>query len=465
MESSTVKLSLCIPTYNRVDTLEILLESVYRQIGSHKDEVEVCISDNASTDSTGAIIKKYVGKLNIQYNKFEYTVHTVLNWDYAIDKMPAGKYVLMIGDDDILINNAIERMLELIDTYEADYYYLNHIHAQINVNRDKVYNNNCRMEYDATECECYEQNSSYVEKWESILNYPGKYQEINMLFIGNHLMKKGIWKIDLEHFEKMYSENGDKPLCEETMDYYYTVWSPQVTVVAKAMMGKTCYYCGEPMICQGMGMNVSDEFQVFLLLFMPRWLELFRGLGMDGEEYKKYLENVTRQEINRYVNLLLYKPDVVKAHPYCANFIKYQENTNMILAQIAEKLTDKKNDFYFNMADNQFKKELSGIIKNRNGRVVLWGTGDVGKNYIHALPELKENIDFVVDGNITLHGKIYEELGLVIQDPQEIKKETVYMVITASIKYEKEIENTLKEWGIREFYMIGSQGIAYMEGK
>jgi abequosyltransferase len=49
-------LSICIPTYNRARCLAALLDSIHAQ---KTDEVEIIVSDKASTDDTRAIVKKY----------------------------------------------------------------------------------------------------------------------------------------------------------------------------------------------------------------------------------------------------------------------------------------------------------------------------------------------------------------------------------------------------------------------
>lgn len=456
----SIKLSICVPTYNRANTLELLLESIYKQIGNHKSEVEICISDNASQDNTECVVQNYYEKLNINYYKQKQPIHAVLNWDYAIDKMPRGEYVLMVGDDDIIINNGIHRMIELITNYKSDYYYLNHIHAQIKVNYDKVYNNDCQIKYVQNDCECYNMESGYVSKWEEILNYQGKDQEVNMLFIGNHLMKRGMWSIDIHKFDKLYKENQGKVLGEDTIEYYYSIWSPQVTVVAQNMMGKRCYYYAEPIVSQGMGENTSDVYQILLLLFLPRWMDLFKTLNMDLKEYDKYSHFILQREVQRYVNLLLYKSALLEKYPFCANFIYNQGSTNENLKMISQMLMDKKIDYYYSMINNSFENELSRVMAKKEGKVVLWGTGDVAGNYIDSSVLLKDNIDYVVDGNVKLHGTVYSKLNLVIHNPEELKKEKVYLVIIASLKYEDEIKMTLRELQCKDYYIIGKEGLS-----
>lgn len=452
------KLSICVPTFNRADTLELLLESVYRQIGNHKEEVEVCISDNASTDRTAQVVEAYRQKLRIRYHRHEHPIHVAINWNYAIGILPTGEYVLMVGDDDIIINDGIHKMLEMIDTYQSDYYYLNHIHAQVNVNFEKVHHNQCNMEYSAKDCECYNMQSGYVAKWEMLLNYEGLDQEVNMLFIGNHLMKKELWHLDTEKLEQLYHEFGGKPLSEETLDFYYSVWSPQVSIVAQAMMGKKCYYCAEPVVSQGMGENASGTYQVMLLTFLPRWLQLFKDLNMDSKEYDRYFQFISDREVDRYVNLLLYKKEVLKQYPYCGNFIYQQGNPEFYLEKIAEKLQDRGNDYYYRMVSSSFERQLQKIVAEKTGKIVLWGTGDVANNYLKGSALLRENIDYVVDGNLKLHGSVYNMRNLIIHSPEELKTENVYLIVIASLKYESEIKRTIKEYGMMDCYVIDSCG-------
>ena len=55
----SIKLSLCIPTYNRAAFLSEALDSVIQQA---TDEVEIVISDNASNDGTAEMVTEYQGK-------------------------------------------------------------------------------------------------------------------------------------------------------------------------------------------------------------------------------------------------------------------------------------------------------------------------------------------------------------------------------------------------------------------
>ena len=107
-------LSICIPTYNRAAYLPALLDSIFAQ---NTGDVEVVISDNASTDNTREIVKKYPG---ISYHGsgknlgFDANVLRVVS-------LACGKYCWLLGDDDALAEGAIAYLLQNIKSNYAFY--------------------------------------------------------------------------------------------------------------------------------------------------------------------------------------------------------------------------------------------------------------------------------------------------------------------------------------------------------
>lgn len=63
-----VLLSICIPTYNRCEYLKKTIESIIVQDEFKSGQVEIVISDNASTDNTNVMIEQYTSVYdNIKY--------------------------------------------------------------------------------------------------------------------------------------------------------------------------------------------------------------------------------------------------------------------------------------------------------------------------------------------------------------------------------------------------------------
>lgn len=99
-------LSICIPTYNRARYLKQSLKVISPQIDN--DAVELIISDNCSVDDTEQMVLEYV-QINhrIRYVRQEINVGAARNF-LSLMHLAKGKYIFLLGDDDILTNNAID---------------------------------------------------------------------------------------------------------------------------------------------------------------------------------------------------------------------------------------------------------------------------------------------------------------------------------------------------------------------
>lgn len=107
-----IKLSICIPTYNRANYIVETIDSIASQLNN---EIEIVVSDNASNDGTEKIIRSYQSKIsNIKYFCWSKNVGADLNYLKVIE-LARGKYCWFIGSDDTLKPYAIKRMLQEIN--------------------------------------------------------------------------------------------------------------------------------------------------------------------------------------------------------------------------------------------------------------------------------------------------------------------------------------------------------------
>lgn len=94
--SENAKVSVCIPTYNAArfirDTIKSVLDSTY-------SNVEVIVSDDASTDNTRAIVEK-IDDSRIRFFPHDNNVGPVKNWNRAIRKA-SGDYAGLLNHDDL----------------------------------------------------------------------------------------------------------------------------------------------------------------------------------------------------------------------------------------------------------------------------------------------------------------------------------------------------------------------------
>ena len=118
-----IKLSICVPTYNRSKSLINCLQSI-ASCHDH-NQIQVCVSDNGSDDQTKEVISKFKDKLNIKYHKFSSNIGRVKNYLKVIS-MADGIFTWMIGDDDLLVPDSINKVLNLIKiNSRVDFFYIN----------------------------------------------------------------------------------------------------------------------------------------------------------------------------------------------------------------------------------------------------------------------------------------------------------------------------------------------------
>lgn len=99
-------LSVCIITRNRAPALERLLTDLQTEM---VPGVEVCVSDNASTDSTAQVIARWRGRLPLRYQKNRRNLGGEQNV-LAACSMARGQYVWFMGDDDLLAPGALSSL-------------------------------------------------------------------------------------------------------------------------------------------------------------------------------------------------------------------------------------------------------------------------------------------------------------------------------------------------------------------
>lgn len=99
-------LSICIPTFNRSTLLERLLLSIL-ECGDSRPDVEIVVSDNASTDNTTDILKEYSSRLpNLRWSSSPKNRGFAENL-LRVAGMARAQYCLWVGDDDLFIKGAI----------------------------------------------------------------------------------------------------------------------------------------------------------------------------------------------------------------------------------------------------------------------------------------------------------------------------------------------------------------------
>lgn len=105
--------SICIPTYNGALYLKQALDSVLQQT---YDNLELIVSDDASTDGTLAIIKNFNKTSKLPIHIFHHEPKGIgANWNHCIEHAN-GKYIKFLFQDDILLPKCVETMVNVLES-------------------------------------------------------------------------------------------------------------------------------------------------------------------------------------------------------------------------------------------------------------------------------------------------------------------------------------------------------------
>ncbi|QLF71762.1 glycosyltransferase family 2 protein (plasmid) [Peteryoungia desertarenae] len=112
-----IKLSICIPTYNRAPFLRYLLNTFVEQ-GQLPFRYELVISDNASTDDTAGVIEEFTRQgLPIRYLRRAVNGGSLANLANAFQHAD-GLYSIYLADDDLLIFPNLIEAVAFLDENE-----------------------------------------------------------------------------------------------------------------------------------------------------------------------------------------------------------------------------------------------------------------------------------------------------------------------------------------------------------
>lgn len=129
-----IDLSVCIVTHNAKSLLLACLESVYSAAG--QINLEVILVDNASTDGSVEAVSTQFSDVQILENVENLGFVKPTNQAMMVSQ---GRYVLWLNNDTVILDNALIRMVEFMDTH----LYVGICGPKV-MNRDGTIQNQCR---------------------------------------------------------------------------------------------------------------------------------------------------------------------------------------------------------------------------------------------------------------------------------------------------------------------------------
>lgn len=108
-------LSICIPTFNRAGFLSATIDAVVSDPEFAGNEIEIIVSDNASTDDTPGIMKQYLQRFpgKIRYIRKEKAIDSHFNFQNALDH-GTGKYLKLMNDTSVFLPGKLSMLCGIL---------------------------------------------------------------------------------------------------------------------------------------------------------------------------------------------------------------------------------------------------------------------------------------------------------------------------------------------------------------
>ena len=267
-------LSIVIPTYNRASFLDQSLNILAPQIVKYKNQIEFAISDNASTDNTEEVVRKYSEAIDIIYFRNKNNIGFERNFEKLLDNT-SSKYVYLMGDDDIVAPDFLDNVISILESVDD----LGLVHWN-RLSGNGECKNNVIVDKDYDEQVWTGTPSDFIFK---IMD--------NATFISSIIFNRECWKLGSAYV-------GDKYLGFEWFSRLY--WGA-------LLLNKPCSYYYFPLVLQR---NPSKTWAMFWPQYLISSLsEIFLELDRCVPNIYEKWSNKLRVEVPKYLHIVAYHRD------------------------------------------------------------------------------------------------------------------------------------------------------------
>ena len=123
-------LSIVVSTYNRASWLRQSLPLIVNSASRCATDVELLVVDNESTDDTGDVAAQFLDRHFFRYHRNDKNVGMLGNLSVCA-RMARGAFVWVIGDDDLVRDGVVPRLIDVIRQYpRSEIIYLNYSYTR-----------------------------------------------------------------------------------------------------------------------------------------------------------------------------------------------------------------------------------------------------------------------------------------------------------------------------------------------
>jgi len=286
-------LSICIPTYNRINQLDNCLNSILiskKKVGNF--DFEVCISDNNSEENTESIIKKYKQELTIKYNKNKENLGFALNGIKTVS-MASGEFSWMIGDDDLVLPETLTKLKDVLKkNFDKDYFFINSYHLESSYLKNfSIPFDTKNLNYESMKKISNINSNKQVPFWD-IIDPKVSWEFLIGIYLSLFRTKKWLKSTSILNQEKI-KDTG------VWSNFDNTCLHPMV--IANAFKNSQAFICSEPLSVNLIGEREWRTMYEFVeIIRIPELLDFYREQGLSFKKYV-YCKNFALRNFSNYI--------------------------------------------------------------------------------------------------------------------------------------------------------------------
>jgi len=447
-------LSICIPTLNRSNLLEVFLENLQRQAKDHLHLIEIVVANNDSNDSTETVVKN--SPLSIVYGKQPSTVGFTKNVLFATTELASAEYVWVVGDDDLILPGAIERILQSITAApDVDYHYLNfgwidfqqrtHVVRQQGGQPDDGYFK--RLQCDATDWKL-------LARLEDLISLPS--DNISAVFSGIFcfVTKRQFFIDAIDTLKPSDSLDGSST---EIGDCF-----PHALLTLPRLAGQPIAYIGQPCVMQGVSGwewgGYAYKNMVFGTYQLFQWLE---STPFAADAMQTLWDSYFNMAGRLFFRMIHLKGEHKGVDIVIKDAIPFSAS-NMIFW---DAFMEESNMYFATEYDAAFLNDsLTPLITNNPSyRVGLWGVSGRGHRFVIDSPHIHSNLVWVTDINSRLHSIKLDGTELTISEPATIGDAQLDILVIATRKeYISDVKHAVSGQISPETIIISTEGVSQL---
>ena len=277
MENSNLKLSICIPTFNRLHCLKSCLESIYNSKKNSNINFEVCVSDNNPAGSARELIQIYEKKFNINYKCNTSNLGLGKNIVETVS-MARGEFAWILGNDDMLLPHSLSQIDGLLENSKIDYYYINSINlksSSVNLFEEPVDTSNLPKNLENFS----KFNKSFEGNFFDLVNPNISFDFMLGMFLS--IFRRSKWE------DNKYILDLDK-LSDTKLYSFLDNTCPHIMIFAKAFHSSKVWFQAEPLSINMIGEREWDDLYPFVdSIRIPEVLDEYYKYGLPLIQYLK----------------------------------------------------------------------------------------------------------------------------------------------------------------------------------